>query len=502
MSQSANSYRTILRSSSIMGASSLINTVTGLAKMKAAAVLLGPAGVGLIGLYQSLMQTSATVAALGFGNVGTRQIAEADAVGGETEVALARRALFWGTSVLAALGALAFWLASGWIAREVMDAPEKAGEISWLALGVAMSVVAGSQSALLIGLRRIGDVARIGVLSGMAGAVLGVAAVAIWGTKGLLAMVLVGPAAALLAGRFYVARLGSPGGPPARLSELWPQWRVMAALGGAFMLSGLVAMGGHLVARMIVQRELGVDALGQFQAAWAIGMTYLGFILGAMSADYYPRLTAAIGDRGKAIRLVNEQMEVALLLAAPVLLAMLALTPLVVRLLYTAEFTPAVDVLRWQLLGDVLKVMNWPLGFILLAQGAGRLFVLTESIGIGVFVLGTVALLPVVGVEATGIAFLLMYVVYLPIVWLLARRRIGFRWSTTVVRQALALMLAASLITALARVSEPLAAGVGIAAAGASGIYALARLGEKAELGGRLGKLAHVGRRIMHRVWT
>ena len=43
-----NSYRQILRSSAIIGGASAINIVIGLVKMKAVALLLGPAGVGIV----------------------------------------------------------------------------------------------------------------------------------------------------------------------------------------------------------------------------------------------------------------------------------------------------------------------------------------------------------------------------------------------------------------------------------------------------------------------
>ena len=58
-----SSYRTILRSSAIVGGAQVVNILSGLLKMKAAAILLGPAGVGLVGLYQNLMQTAGSVAA-------------------------------------------------------------------------------------------------------------------------------------------------------------------------------------------------------------------------------------------------------------------------------------------------------------------------------------------------------------------------------------------------------------------------------------------------------
>lgn len=493
---SDHSYRTILRSSSIIGGAQVINIAVGLVKMKVVAVLLGPAGVGLVGLYLNLVQTAATVAALGFGNVGTRQIATAQAEGGEAAVGRTRRALFWGTMVLALIGAAVFWALSGWIARVILDDPARAHDVAWLSLAVALTVAAGSQGALLAGLRRVGDLARINVLSGLVGVALGVAALWLWGMDGLLALVLVAPVATFLLGHHYVARLGPPAGPPARLPELAREWVVMVRLGSAFMVSGLVTVLGFLLARTLVQRELGADALGQFQAAWAIGMTYLGFVLGAMGTDYYPRLTAAMGDRAAAVRLVNEQTEVALLLCAPVLVAMLGCAPYVIRLLYSAEFGPAVEILRWQLLGDLLKVMSWPLGFVLLAAGAGKTFVLTESLGIGVFVLGVWVGLPLLGVTATGVAFLALYMAYLPLVWWFGARRIGFAWSRAVKAQALVAVAATLVVEAATRQSEMGGAAAGAVLGGALGVWALIQLASRAGAGGRLGRIAAAGERV------
>lgn len=494
---SGTSYRTILRSSSIIGSAQVINIAASLVKMKAVAVILGPAGVGLAGLYLSLIQTASTIAALGVGTVGTRQIAAAHAEGGDEAVGRTRRALFWGTMVLSVIGAALFWLASGWMARVILEDESRANDVAWLSLGVVLTVAAGSQNALLAGLRRIGDRARIKVGSGVIAAGLSVLAVWLWGAQGLLAMILIAPVVTFLLGHIYVARLGPPAGQPIRLSEMSREWRAMVTLGFAFMLSGVVMTLGILAARTLVQRELGTDALGQFQAAWAIGMTYLGFVLGAMGSDYYPRLTAAMRDPTAAGQLVNEQTEVALLLCAPVLLVMLGLAPWVIKLLYSAEFGPAVEILRWQLLGDVLKVMSWPLGFVILAAGAGKTYIATESIGMAVLLLGMFLLLPVMGVTASGVAFLLMYVAYLPLVWGLAVRRIGFCWSRAVKLQALTVIVAAVAVDLGARWSEMAGALLGVGLAAVLGVWSLLRLSRMAGAGGRLGRIARFGERVM-----
>ncbi|AKS42758.1 O-antigen translocase [Wenzhouxiangella marina] len=496
---SENSYRTILRASSIIGGASVINILAGLAKMKAAAVLLGPAGVGLVGLYQSLMQTAGQVAGLGIANSGTRQVAAAGADAGAEGIAVVRRALFWGTLIQGVVGALLFWLASEWIAARFIDQPERAIEVAWLALGVGLTVAAGAQMALLRGLRRIGDIARIQVANGIIGAALGVAALMIWGEQGLLGMVLIAPVVTFLLGHYYVRRLEPAAGEVAAPRALAKEWSAMARLGFAFMISGLITVAGQLAVRVLVQRELGTEALGQFQAAWTIGMTYLTFVLGAMGTDFYPRLAAAITEREAAVRLVNEQTEVAVLLCGPVLIAMLALAPWVIRLLYTAEFAPAVEILRWQLLGDILKVMAWPLGFVLLAGAAGKTFVITESVAIVVLVSGVAVAMPFMGIAATGVAFLGMYLIYLPLVRWLGGVQIGFRWSRAVKAQAMLVILAAIAVELAARVSDIIGATLGISIACALAAWSLMRLSSTSAATGRLAQVAKFGERL--RIW-
>nr|WP_226831136.1 O-antigen translocase [Acidithiobacillus thiooxidans] len=490
-----------MRSSSIMGGSQIINIATRLVKMKVVAVLLGPAGIGFIGLYQNLIQTASSVASLGLNSAGTRQIAKAQAEGGDTAVSRTRQALLWGTSILALIGSVIFWLASDWIARHILADEHRANDVAWLSIGVALTVAVGSQEALLVGLRQIGDIARINVGAGVLGTILGIPVLWLWGIHGLVAMVLIVPAVTFLFGHFYVKRLVAHAAPPFRLSEIAHEWRELFTLGSALMVSGLVMTSGLLLVRTLVQQDLGVVALGQFQASWIIGMTYLGFVLGAMGTDYYPRLTAVIHDANAANRLINEQTEVALLLCAPILLAMLGLAPWVIYLLYSADFAPAAEILRWQLLGDIFKVMSWPLGYVILAKGAGKTFVTTETIYIGVFVLASLIGLPLFGVTATGIAYVMFNAVGLPIVWILARRSIGFRWIRAVKVQALAVFLAAVAVDIVARWSEPMGAILGTVLATVSGIWALMRLSTMAGLpGDQIGRIGYIGSRFKDKV--
>ena len=445
-----NSYRQILRSSSIIGGASVINILIGLLRTKVAAVVLGPAGFGLIGLLSNLMATATTLAAVGSGVVGTRQIAAANATNDEMTLATSRRALFWGTLALALLGSSLFWLLKDVLATKVLDDASLSGAVGWLALGVGLSVAAGSQSALLNGMRRIGDMARTSVLSALLATIVGVPVLLHWREQGLLAYLLLTPISTFGVGYWYTSRLPGIARAPLAWNNLRREWGALARLGIPVMLAGLVALVGQLLIRTTVQHDLGLEALGHFEAAWVISMTYAGFVLRAMGTDFYPRLTALIRESVELNRLVNEQSEATFLLAGPVLLAMIGLAPWVVELLYSDKFAEAASILRWQIIGDIFKVACFPLGYIILAAGEGRTYLFSDTLAMGVFVSAAWIGLPLIGISATGVAFLLMYMVHLPVVFWLAHRRSGFRWNAAVWKLLLGLLAGAALTSAVA----------------------------------------------------
>ncbi len=489
------SRKQILRSTSIMGGASAIGILLSLLRAKVVALAIGPSGIGLLGLMSNLMNAVAIIAALGIGTSGVRFISEAVGRSDTQAVARARRTLLIATSLLAILGAILLWVFRRLVAAQVLGDPDQSHLVGWASLGVALLVASGAQGALLNGMRRIGDLARMQILSALTSTIVGVSAVLIWGEKALMALVLAAPLAMFLVGHWYVRRLAlskitlSP-------TEFGKHFLRLARLGMPVMFAGLVLTGGLLLIRTRLQTELGSGALGLFEAAWMISTTYLGAVMGAMGTDYYPRLTALTGQPEAAVALVNEQTRIALWLCGPVCVSFIGLAPWIFSLMFSSEFAGSVEVLRWQLLGDLLKILGWPLGFLLLALGEGRRFLAAEILAIGTFTTVVWFGLPYVGLAITGIGFLLMYVVYVPVVYLWAKRRIGFHWDFGVRRDVL-ILGAMAITTAIAAGQSPLlGAFTGIfAGAGLAGATVLRLRG----LGGRGGPVGTLARALSRR---
>ena len=427
-SKPAESYGQILKSTALIGASSLISVGFGIIRSKAMAMLLGPAGVGLIGIFNSLAELCQTTAGLGVQSSGVRQIASAGSADGDLDVARITTVLRWLSLALGTGGALLLVLISGPVAEVTFGDPLQSGAVALLGVAVGLRIVSGGQLALIQGLRRVSDLAQLAVLSAFFSTVIAVPLVYWFGEDGIVPSIVGMAAATLLTSWWYARRVGVA----TRRIPMWAfaqEAAPLLKLGFVFMASGLLTAGAAYLVRLIVLHNSGVEAAGLYQAAWMLGGIYASFILQSMGVDFYPRLTAVADSDEDCCRLVNEQARIGLLLAAPGVLATLTFAPLVMIVFYTAAFQPASDVLRWICLGMMLRIITWPMGFIILARGAQKIFFWTEVAATTVNVGLAYILVELIGLNGAGMAFFGLYVWHGILIYVIVRKIAGFRWS-------------------------------------------------------------------------
>src|SRR5690349_24955302 len=99
-------YGQILKSSALMGGSSVLNIAVGVIRNKAIALILGPTGIGLAGLYGSIIDVTQSIVGLGINSSGVRQIAEAVGSGDSSRIACTSGVLRRTSLVLGCAGAV------------------------------------------------------------------------------------------------------------------------------------------------------------------------------------------------------------------------------------------------------------------------------------------------------------------------------------------------------------------------------------------------------------
>ena len=476
-SQAASgSYHQILKASALTGGSTAINIALGIIRTKITAVLLGPAGFGLMSLYSSISEVAVALAGMGINSSGVRQIAEAAGSGQESRVARTTFVLRRTSLVVGVLGMLGVIVFSRQISRTTFGTDVYANGVALLSLAVFFRLVSGGQAALVQGMRRVADLARMRVLGGVFGTVLSVPLVYYFRERGIVPSLVGAAAMTVLTSWWFSRRVRVPS---TRLSagEVRNETVRLLQLGLAFMVSAFLTMGTAYVVRMIVIRKLGLTAAGLYQSAWVLGGLYVGFILQAMGADLYPRLTAISNDHDKCNRLVNEQTSIGLLLAGPGVMATLTFASIVISVFYSAEFAAAADLLRWVCLGMILRVVAFPIGYVVLAKGDQRLFLWNEVSVSLVHVGSAFALVERFGVPGATMAFVLSCLWHCTFIFVVVRRRTGFAWSRDNRRLLLIFLpLTSALFVAFKVLPSAAATVLGLCALGATGAYSLRML--------------------------
>lgn len=427
-----NSKGEILKSTAVFGSAQVIIILVGMVRTKILAVLLGPLGIGISGLYLSTIELIKTATGFGLGYSAVREIAAASASGNPKRVSEVIQILqkwAWATGLFGLTITIIF---SRQLSKFAFDNTTHAFDISILSITLLIASLAAANGAVLQGLRRITHMAKATVWTTITGLIITAVIYYRWGINGIVPAIVLLSILELTAVWLYSRKIKTQ---PVSISivKTFAKGKTMIKL-GFFMTVSLLAntVTMYAVRSFIVEQD-GLSAAGFFIAAWTVSSLYISAIFNAMGADYFPRLSAVENDKRAVKKIVNDQTEIALLLTAPIIIGMISFISWIIPLFYSKAFTTTAFILNWQLAGDFFKVLSWPLGFILLAKGKGLYYMITEVVW-NVLFLGAVFFgWSFIGIEITGIGFLAAYFLYFFILYAMAVRLIEFQWTTNVI---------------------------------------------------------------------
>lgn len=419
--------KTIFRATAILSGSSATSILVSLVSTKVLASVLRPAGYGYYGLLQSFVTVVSIAAGMGMASGIVRQGAASAQAADHAAMAKIRAGAWLLAMVLGALTmAILAWLRHP-LSRWALGGEEHTAALLLMGIAIWLSIALNVQIGILNAWHRVEALAVYGVVNSLLTAAISIVCVLLWGVRGTVPAVVGGAVASWAASRWFLWRNLERA--PARISwgDAVRSARALLSFGIPFTASCTVGSGVQLALPMIVLHLLNTEAVAYYKAAAAISVGYLGFLVTAMGQDYYPRLSAVRNEPARMVVLIHEQYRLVMLLAAPMILATLALVPYIVPIVYSRRFQPSTDILEWQLIGDLLKFSSWTMSFALLARSKPQVYFCTESIG-GVLSL-TTAWLGVrwFGLPGLGIGFLATYAGYYLAVRTILRREVPIR---------------------------------------------------------------------------
>jgi O-antigen/teichoic acid export membrane protein len=424
-----------MRSTFLTATASLVSMLLGAVTTKIIATLAGPAGIAIFFQLRQAAQLATIIATLNGQNSLVRGIAAREGKSSQNFAYTIGIVFLFGVALVSCV----LMLPGSWAGKLLFPAGDHF--LHQAAFMVAPLVILGALASYYQGVLN-GYRLNYALAISQVGAALAVALVAFPLTElkhpfGYFVIVATGFVASIL---LSISALRSQdwrmGGllPPVVCDTGWDKSALLEHLPFAWttLITGSSGAALIITIRIFYIQEGGLELGGIFDAAWTISMLYVTLLLSSLGTNYLPTLSGA-KTKEEIRQSVSSVFRLSTLFGVPLVCTAIVFKPWVVRVLYSQDFIPAIELLRWTMLGDYMKIAGWVFGLLLIARAERRLFVLSELAWQAVVLLGVSQLLRFTN-EIAGMTYLFANSVYLIFVWRHALRAYGVRIDTKCLR--------------------------------------------------------------------
>lgn len=446
MEQSARkSYRNIVSSTVVFGGAQVMNMLINLVRGKIVVQILGAAGIGISTLFHNAADLIQQYSLLGIHTASVRNVSQAhdeatSAVLSHT-IRLVRRLILCS----ALFGLLSTLALSVVLTRYYFADDAYLPFVLLMSVAVLFNILAAGEYSLLQGMRRYKHIALCSTIPPFCGLLCGVPIYWFFGTAGIV------PAMIVLSVVYYAAtRMMTRRSVPTPDTSVRITWREMWQQGRGILQLGIVltcaAILGTLTtfATAAYIKLTGSDAdLGLYTSANAITLQYVTLVFNAMAANYYPQLAQAISKgMRQAHRLVNQEMEIVLLVMAPVSMLTILTAPLLILLLLRSDMLVIQTIVRYMGVALFLRGICFSVDYLSLSKGDKRYFFWVEGVWSNVKTLAVLCIFySVYGLDGLGYGTLASALIDVVTCLSLNRWRFGFRPSRSSIVLGLRMLL-------------------------------------------------------------
>lgn len=410
----------VLKAMSVFGGVQMSTILCGIVKVKLIAMWLGPAGVGLFGIFNGAVDMVSSISQLGVRSSAVRDIAAArhsSSVG--VTVTVVRR---WGW-ILGLFGALLMLIAAPLLSLKTFGSYDRTLSFMLLAFALLLGTVSMTEQAVMQGMDRLKSLAKASVWSAATGLAVTAPMYYFWHLDSIIPSILVYYVVILIVVMAYRVRNVGGGGVKVGLRETLRRGSGFIRLGFYMTVADAVTQLMSYAFIAYLNNAGGDSEVGFYQAGFTIVNRYVGIMLTVIAVEYFPRISSVASSSWRLNRFVAHETVIISLVLFPCALLFISFAPYIVGLLYSGEFGVAVPFVSIAMVGVVIRGMSYCMSFVILAKGDGPTFIVTESLsavaGLALNILGY----EFFGIAGLGLSYTLWYLLYILIVSFVYFRR-------------------------------------------------------------------------------
>ncbi|MDH5691825.1 MAG: O-antigen translocase [Gammaproteobacteria bacterium] len=401
---------TLAKTSILNGIAVVIRLISALLVNKILAIYVGPGGYALIGQFQNTIAILMSVA----GGVYSQGLTKYTA---QYHDSVEQQHRIWKTAVRASLLvsiiiSLSLFLFQSQLSNAILKTGEYGLVFIWLAATLPAIAINNLLLAIVNGKKQVVLYVVVNIFGSIVAlSVTGILTV-LWGLKGALIAFAVNPAITLVVCYLFVSRQDW-----FNFKYIWgaidkESFKGLNAFGIMTLTSAIATPLTFIAIREHLGDEIGLEAAGYWQAIWKISEMYLMVITSTLSIYYLPRL-AEIKTAGELKYEIHKVYRFAIPMAIIGATLIYVSRDLVVSVLFSKEFSPMRDLFMWQLVGDVIKIASWVLGYVMLGRAMIKHFISTEIVFSLLFVVLTIVMVNQYGLVGVSMAYAINVSIYL-----------------------------------------------------------------------------------------
>jgi O-antigen/teichoic acid export membrane protein len=372
-SEQNKSYNQIFKSFGLFGGVQVFTIIIIIIRSKFVAIYLGTTGLGIMGLLTSTIVMLVAISSFGLNVSVVNSISKISNIDDQNLFSKSIITIRRWINFTAVLGAVLTLALSTKLSQWVFGNNDYNWAFIWLSLNVFFQALSNGKSALLQGLRKLEQLAKVGVLGSTIGLFISLPLFYFYGIQGIIPSLVLTAATTFIISWFFDRKI-QISNVNISIHDSFYDGIDMVKLGGVFLITNLFGTGILYIVQVFINKTGGVEQVGLFLSSFAIINGYFGMIFTAMGTDLFPRISA-ISDNDSAIKsLINQQSIIMILILAPLLICLISALPLVINILLTSKFIPIIGLLKWAIFGVIFQAITYPFGLIIAAKGDSKMY--------------------------------------------------------------------------------------------------------------------------------
>lgn len=419
------SYQQILKTTSLFGGVQVFSILISIVRTKLIAVFIGPAGMGIIALLNSTLGVLSSISGLGIETSAVKNISEnyknEDLKTVSKTIQIVKKIVFF-TGIL---GMVLTFVFSKALSIMTFGNPDQSFAFAVLSITILFKQLSSGQLAVLQGLRSFRFLAKANLYGNLFGLLFSIPLYYFLKIDAILPTIIIASISALIFSFYYSNKIKIDK-EKIHNSALLLEGKLIVKLGFMLTISSVLTLLSTYFVQIYVGKTGDLEQVGFYNAGFTLLNSYVGIIFTVMSTDYFPKLSAINSDNEKIRESVQQQAFVSILIIMPIIVLFLALSPIIVKIIYTTKFEAILPMICAGILGMLFRAVSWSMGFILIAKGDSKMFIKT-AIGFNLlFLIMNISGYYFYGLEGLGFSFSLYYLFHFIGLKIITKNRYNF----------------------------------------------------------------------------